>query len=152
VDVLGARLRTSEPARPELIPYWLAVHDQSCIVIPQTPRRVGAFRPVVSSAVASFACAEPDARLFPLFAPGDEFHGVGRHLGSGDETVPGKPLVAPEWIAAAASLGIAGEPEEIAKTVFAALCGIMNSPDWLATHAVESDTFLGYAPQRQGRV
>lgn len=128
-------------ARRQLIPYWLAVPEQKSLVLPQTPRRVGAFRPVVSSAVACMESAEPNARIFPLFGPGEVFHGVGGSLGSGESTPEAVTLVGTEWLSAARSLGTSGSDIEVGTAIFNAMVCVMNSPEWLATHAVESDDF-----------
>lgn len=130
----------NEPRR-ELLPYWLAVPNQRCLVLPQTPRRPGAFRPVASRAVASFACAEPDARLFPLLGPGDILHGADGQLGNGSEhRATARLLVAPEWVEAAATLDPTDNPAA-AEAVFMALLALMNSPAWLADQPVDADDF-----------
>jgi hypothetical protein len=128
-------------ARPELQPYWLALPDQRCLVLPQTPRRVGAFRPTSSVAVASFACAEPDARVFPLHGLSEGFHGVGHQLGSADVEIAAKTNVAPEWIQAVRDLGGSGDDLAIGDSVFFSLLSIMNAPSWLAAQTVDADDF-----------
>ena len=128
-------------SRSELVPYWLAVPDQRCIVIPQTPRRPGAFRPIVSRAVAGFECAEPNARLFPLFKPGTELHGVHGGLEAEGDSAPPTTCVALEWIAAVRDIGIAGSDEEVGEQIFYALVALMNAPSWFSAQPVESDDF-----------
>jgi hypothetical protein len=130
----------NEPRR-ELIPYWLAVPSQRCLVIPLTPRRKGAFRPVVSSCVASFAAAEPDARLFPLYAPGEVLHGAEGQLGGDQGASVPTTLVAPEWLSVVRKLGIGGDDRAVGDLVFHALVCIMNSPGWIADHPTEADDF-----------
>ncbi|HZJ51547.1 MAG TPA: type ISP restriction/modification enzyme [Actinomycetota bacterium] len=125
-------------ARPAQMPYWLTIPQQRCVVLPQTPRRVHAARPVVSTCVGSFAAAEPDARLFPLYEPG-ALHGVGATLPSAGD--PPVPLVAREWIAAARLAGTGGTDVEIAEILFHALVAVMNSPTWLDDQPVEADDF-----------
>lgn len=130
----------NEPRR-ELLPYWSAVPDQRCLVMPQTPRRAGAFRPVASRAVASFECAEPNARLFPLYGPADVLHGADGQLGNdADDRAMARLLVAPEWIEATARLE-STDLGAAAEAVFMALLALMNSPAWLADQPVDADDF-----------
>jgi hypothetical protein len=128
-------------ARAELLPYWLAVPGQRCIVIPQTPRRPGAFRPLVSKPVASFACAEPDARLFALYKPGTELHGLHGGLEVQGELPPPTTCVSPEWIAAARTIGAEGTDEEVGEQIFYALVAVMNAPAWISAQPVDADDF-----------
>jgi hypothetical protein len=65
--------------RAELIPYWANVPNQRCLVLPQTPRRADALRPVVSCAVAYNESAEPNARIFPLYRPLALPQAIGEH-------------------------------------------------------------------------
>lgn len=127
--------------RSELMPYWLTVPEQRCLVLPQTPRRVGAFRPLVSRAVASFACAEPDARIFPMFCPGEVFHGVGRELSAGHLTTPPKVNVSNEWIEAARLAGVTGDDSAIGCDIFYAAVAVMNSAMWLSLQSTDADDF-----------
>jgi Type ISP C-terminal specificity domain len=122
-------------ARRELMPYWIRRPEQRGLVLPQTPRRYGAFRPVVTSAVASFACAEPDARVMHLIAP-PQLHGVrqpGLAVEFDDSDSSPEYLVAAEWVDDSLSV--------TAETIFYALVAIMNSPAWLDDQPVDADDF-----------
>ncbi len=133
--------------RPELIPFWVNVPQQRCVVIPQTPRRVDALRPVVSRAVGYNEAAEPNARLFPLYQPPSVLMGeaagelaleaepdlVG---GSGGET-----LVAAPWCAAARNALRLPDDTAAGEAVFYALVAVMHSPTWLARQPTELDDF-----------
>lgn len=125
-------------ARRAQIPYWLTIPDQRALVLPQTPRRLHASRPVVSTCVASFAAAEPDARLLPLYEP-PPLHGAGGTL-LATATGP-HSLVGAEWIEAARSVGVSGPDESVAEIIFLAVVAVMNSPKWLAEQGAESDDF-----------
>jgi hypothetical protein len=125
-------------SRRAQIPYWLTIPNQRCLVLPQTPRRLDAARPVVSTCVAAFAAAEPDARVLPLYGPGTLHGASGALPGVSD---PPKPLVAPEWIVAARAVGIPGDDSEVAEVLFHALVAIMNSPNWLGDQPVDADDF-----------
>ena len=130
----------NEPRR-ELLPYWLVVPGQRCVVVPQTPRRPGACRPLVSRPVASFECAEPNARLFPLYKPGTEMHGVHGGLETEGELPPPSTCVSPEWIAAVRALGADGSDDDIGGQIFHTLVAVMNAPAWIAAQPVEADDF-----------
>jgi hypothetical protein len=124
-------------ARKTQIPYWISVPNQRCLVMPQTPRRFHATRPLVSTCVVSFAAAEPDARLFPLHEP-SAFHGA---VGTLATAASPTPAVGPEWVAAARKSGVAGSDEDIADAMFHALVATMNAPSWLNEQPVEADDF-----------
>jgi predicted helicase len=133
----------NEPRR-ELIAYWTNVPRQRCLVLPQTPRRKGAVRPVVSSAVASFAAAEPDARLFPLYRP---VHLLAQH-GAGEFQLSGAPevgiastLVAPEWAEVARSILDLEDDIAGGEAIFYALITVMNAPAWIDSQPVDLDDF-----------
>ncbi len=134
-------------ARRELIPFWANVPHQRCLVLPQTPRRAGAVRPVVSRAPAYFAAAEPDARLFPLHRPPSLL--LGEQAGELALDVPTSPgdadaggtLVSAPWCAAARSaLGLTDDAAA-GEAVFYALVAVMHSPTWLARQPTELDDF-----------
>lgn len=128
-------------ARRELIPYWRNAPRQRCLVLPQTPRRLGALRPVISAAVGYNEAAEPNARLFPLYKPesllaGAEASNLPLDVGGGSGT-----LVADTWAAAAsACLGLTDDTAA-GETVFYALVAVMHSPAWQALQGVELDDF-----------
>jgi len=127
--------------RSGLMPFWLATDNQSCLVLPQTPRRVGAFRPVASTAVASFACAEPDARVFPLIVATSVFHGIGGALSSSSSVEDIKTHVPSEWIGAARGIGESGDDFAIGRSVFYCLIAMMNAPKWLSIQSLDADDF-----------
>jgi hypothetical protein len=127
-------------ARRELIPYWLAVPNQISLVLPQTPRRPGAVRPVVSRPVASFECAEPNARIFPLWAPGTELHGIHGGLEL-IEKEPPKSCASPEWIDALRSFDFGVADDQLSVYLFRTMVAVMNSPKWIAAQPPESDSF-----------
>ncbi len=133
--------------RPELIPFWANVPHQRCLVLPQTPRRAGAVRPVVSRAPAYFAAAEPDARLFPLHRPpslllGEQAGELALDAATDTEhAAAGATLVSAPWCAAArSSLGLADDTAA-GEAVFYALVAVMHSPAWLARQPTELDDF-----------
>jgi len=128
--------------RAELIPYWANFPNQRCLVLPQTPRRADALRPVASCAVAYNESAEPNARIFPLYRPLTlpQAQAIGKHdirippqavgeenlkiplqaVGEHDLDVPtseprdyvGTTMIAPDWTAAANSA--LGVPDDTA--------------------------------------
>lgn len=125
-------------ARRAQMPYWLTIPQQRCLVLPRTPRRLHAARPVVSTCVASFEAAEPNARILPLYEPA-ALHGAGGAL-PGTSDLP-TPLVAPEWIAAVRKAGTDGTDVDLSEMVFHALVTVMNSPFWLSDQPVDADDF-----------
>ncbi len=125
-------------ARRAQMPYWLAVPNQRCLVLPQTPRRLGAARPIVSTCVGAFEAAEPNARLLPLYEPGALHGAAGALRGTSD---PPKPLMAAEWLKGARASGAFGTDSEMAELIFHALVAVMNSPGWLAAQPVDADDF-----------
>lgn len=130
-------------ARRELIPYWQNVPDQRSLVLPLTPRRAGALRPVVSGAVGYFAAAEPDARIFPLYKPASLLSGEAADelpLDQG-QAQPPTTLVNPTWTTAART--VLGLTDDVAagEAVFYALVAVMHSPAWLALQPVELGDF-----------
>jgi Type ISP C-terminal specificity domain len=157
--------------RRELIPYWADVPGQRCLVLPQTPRRAGALRPVVSYAVGYFAAAEPDARIFPLYRPqilpqgqavGEPDLNIPRQAAGGpDVNIPrqaaggpdleiltseshghaGTTMVAPDWVAAANSALSLADDTAAGEAVFFALVAVMHSPAWLSRQPAELDDF-----------
>lgn len=129
-------------ARKELLPYWRNVPSQVSLAAPQTARRAGGIRPIPSRGVAAFHSLDPDARVFPLYAP-DATATTGAEnteklFEAGATTAP--TLVAPEWVEAAkAVLGCADK--EAGEAVFYAIVAVTHSPLWLATQPLESDEF-----------
>jgi hypothetical protein len=148
----------NEPRRA-LIPYWRNVDKQVCLVIPQTPRRKGAVRPLVGGAVASNESAEPNARVFPLYAPATQLMGeAAGELGFEDpESVDEGTTVAPEWIAAAKALLGLSDDKQAGEAVFYGLLCVMQSPEWIEAQPAEMDDFPqvplpGTAPDLQAAV
>lgn len=129
-------------ARKELLPYWRNVPSQVSLAAPQTPRRAGAVRPVPSRAVAGYHSLDPDARVFPLYAPDTAAaHDVAdteKLFEAGATAAP--TMVAPEWVAAAQSV-LGGTEQEAGEAVFYAIVAVTHSPEWLQTQPVEFDEF-----------
>lgn len=135
----------NEPRR-ELIPYWANVPGQRCLVLPQTARRSGALRPVVSSAPAYFAAAEPDARVFPLYRPptlvmGEDAGELALDMPTSSAEHQGDTLVAPPWCTAARNALQMDDDTAAGEAVFYALVAVMHSPAWLARQPTELDDF-----------
>lgn len=133
--------------RPELIPFWANVPHQRCLVLPQTARRAGALRPVVSRVPGYNEAAEPNARLFPLYQPpslllGEEAGELALDVSAvrGDG-VGGGTLVAGPWCAAARSALGVSDDTVAGEAVFHALVAVMHSPAWLARQPTELDDF-----------
>lgn len=130
--------------RPQLLPYWRNVEDQQCLVLPQTPRRKGACRPMAGSAVGGMESAEPNARVFPLYAPPTTLLG---EAGGELELVPSDPVsirettVAAEWVEIAASVLGTTDRRKAGEAIFFALVTVMNSPTWIDLQPVEMDDF-----------
>jgi hypothetical protein len=132
----------NEPRRA-LLPYWRNVDNQVCLVVPQTPRRKGAVRPIAGGAVGGFASAEPDARVFPLRVPTTHLMGeAAGELGFEEPDVPdGATTVAPEWVAAARELLVLTDDAEAGEVIFYALLAVMHSPAWIEAQPAEMDDF-----------
>jgi hypothetical protein len=131
----------NEPRRV-LFPYWRNVPDQICLVCAQTSRRSGAARPSAGTAVAAFAAADPDARVFPLYNP--KTHLLGEESGELQlETEEDAPptTVAAEWVAAVRHALPKLDDKAAGETIFYAVLAVMHSPDWLATLPVDLDDF-----------
>lgn len=131
-------------ARRQLLPYWENVERQQALVLPQTPRRNGAPRALSGQQVASFACGEPDARVFPLYRPGTLFAPQSGHelpLGHVDESVEEPTMVASAWIDVALTVIGITDRKVAGETVFYALLAVLNSPEFLDTLPVEMDDF-----------
>ncbi len=125
-------------ARPELIPYW-SVPGQVCLVSTETRRRVGAARPLVSTAVPLNESMEPNARALPLWAAaGAVYEG---ELALADPGSGPRPNITDRWIRAARAVGVPGDDPEVAETLFFAICGVVASHAWLASQPVEYDDF-----------
>lgn len=118
-------------ARPDLMPFWKAVDDQIALVLPQTPRRMGAARPLVATQVPGFEAVDPNARVFPLWRPGDELGHDEDQLGHELESNVDGPNVRADWIAAARAVGLEGDDRAIAATLFHAILGVTASRAWL---------------------
>ncbi len=126
-------------ARRKLIPYW-QTPGQVCLVTTETRRRKtfvgqqsGAARPLVSTVVPLFEAADPNTRALPLWAP--------PMLGQTDRSPTGHTNITSAWIRAAAAVGVPGDDNDIAETVFYAICGVAASDAWLDTQPIEHDTF-----------
>ena len=129
-------------ARRQLLPYWRNVERQICIVTAQTPRRKGAARPVAGHAVGGFASMEPDARVFPLYAPLSQLLGEGSgELDFQHEDAKPSTTVAQEWVEAASlTLGL-GDDMSAGEAIFFALVAVMQAPAWVEDQPVEMDDF-----------
>jgi len=139
----------NEPRR-ELIPYWRNVPDQRCLVLPQTPRRAGALRPVVTQALAYNEAVEPNARLFPLYRP--PTHLLGEAAGelalhdvtdaAADELLSaGRTMVATPWVTAARQALGTDDETAAGEAVFYALVAVMSASTWQALQPAELDDF-----------
>ena len=126
-------------SRPDMIPYW-RVREQVCLVSTVTRRRLGAARPLASTAVPLFASMDPDARALPLWKPGQLPSAHELEFGGGEEEER-RPNIQYRWIRGARAAGVQGSDNEIAETLFYALCGVAASSEWLATQPVEHDNF-----------
>lgn len=129
----------NEPRR-ELMPYWLQIEDQVALIAPQTRRRVGAARPLVATQVPGNECVDPNARVMPLWEPGDAIGRAEGELGF-EEDQDRVPNIRQSWIAAAKAAGLHETDAEVAETVFFALVGVCASPQWLATQPVTDPDF-----------
>jgi Type ISP C-terminal specificity domain/Eco57I restriction-modification methylase len=109
------------------------------IVCSQTPRRPGAARPALTSAVPGFHAVDPDARLIPRVIPSEGLVGVTPLFGAS----PGmaRSNVAPEWIAAARSSGAKGGDLDIGDLIFWSVVGIAYSPAWAAAFGPDNDDY-----------
>lgn len=130
-------------SRPELVPYWRNVSGgQTCLIAPQTTRRVGAARPYASNAVAGFDAVDPNARVFPLYTPdmltlGEDNGELGLDL----NTTTAPTTVAPEWVTAAKTTLAITDDQAAGEAIFYALIAITHSNDWLADQPVDHDDF-----------
>lgn len=114
--------------------------SQVSLTAPQTPRREGAIRPIPARAVPGYHSLDPDARVFPLYAPdtsvlADETEKL---FEAGATMAP--TMVAPEWVTAAQAV-LCGTHKEAGEAVFYAIVAVTHSPAWLASQPVESDEF-----------
>ena len=131
-------------ARRQLLPYWENVESQRALVIPQTPRRKGAARALAGQQVAAFACAEPDARVFPLYRPStlaSPESGYELQLDHPDQAATEPTMVAAAWVDAVIAATGNDNRQEAGETVFYALLAVLNSPAFLETLPVEMDDF-----------
>lgn len=128
--------------RPDLYPYWSSVPGQVSLVAAQTPRRVSGVRPFPSRAVASFAAADPDARVFPLYGPNtlDDNADTERLFETSATGAATATMVAPEWVKAAAN-ALGCDDKTAGEAVFYALVAVTASPAWAESQPVESDDF-----------
>ena len=88
--------------------------SQCAFVIPQTPRRKGAARPLAGRRVAAFECAEPNAQVFPLYRPSTLASPESGHelpLDHPDQAVSEPTMIATAWVnAVIAATGNEQEP------------------------------------------
>ena len=122
-----------------MIPYW-RFREQVCLVSTVTRRRPGAARPLASTAVPLFESMDPNARALPLWKPGQLPSAYELEFGGGEEEER-RPNIQHHWIRGARASGVQGSDNEIAETLFYALCGVAASPEWLATQPVDHDNF-----------
>ena len=128
-------------ARREMMPWWIGVEGQHAHIMPQTPRRPGAARPVASTAVPCFEAADPNARVFPLWLPTSSLGLAPGELGYEESDIQLGPNVRTEWVDAARAIGLDGDSTELAETIFFGLLGVTASGVWLASQPVEHDDF-----------
>jgi hypothetical protein len=124
-------------SNPDESPSWQP--DQFSIVCSQTPRRPGAARPALSSAVPSFHAVDPDARAIPRVIPSEGLVGITPLFGASSGAL--RSNVAPEWIAVARSIGVAGDDVQVGDDVFFAVVGITHSPAWAASVGPDTDDY-----------
>jgi Type ISP C-terminal specificity domain len=131
-------------ARSQLIPYFELVSDQQVLIVPQTRRRPGAARPLVTRSVPGYHSVDPDARAFPRVdiqlpvldsGTGDQY-GLG--AASGPTLVTN---VLPEWIAGGRAAGLTGSDLEVGDVVFFSLVAVMHSSIWSESIEREADDF-----------
>lgn len=139
-------------ARRHLLPYYIDldagrfVNEQYAIVAPQTPRRPGAGRPALTSAIPGFHVVDPDARALPRIRPTS----AARVQGGGEMQLPfhreggdnrWSTNVASEWLTAARTAGLDGDDVEVGDTVFYALIAVMYAPTWAEAAGTDHDDF-----------
>jgi hypothetical protein len=130
------RFKLLNEARVDLVPQH-ALEGQRYLAQPETPRKPGAARPVVTGGVPAFACADPDARVFPRVRITPRDDGT---FDLGPDPTPETNLEG-VWITAARILGLEGTDFEIGDVVFYALTAILYSPAWAAAVLPDQDTF-----------
>ena len=131
-------------ARRQLLPYWENVESQCAFVIPQTPRRKGAARPLAGQQVAAFECAEPNARVFPLYRPSTLASPESGHelpLDHPDQAVSEPTMIATAWVDAVIAATGNDNRREAGENSFYALLAVLNSPAFVDTLPVEMDDF-----------
>lgn len=138
-------------SRRELLPYYVDlaagtyVDSQYAIVAPQTPRRPGAARPALTSAVPGFHVVDPDARVLPRIRPSSGIHSpedVDMELPlqdpGGDEW---RTNIRDDWLTAARAAGLDGDDTAVGDTVFYALIAVMYAPTWADAIGTDHDDF-----------
>ncbi len=108
--------------------------EQVCLVTTASWRRHSSARPLVSTAVPIFHAMEPNTRVLPLWDP--------------PRNDPGQMVQTPRthnlqqrWIDAARKAGATGTDEQIAETIFYAICAVAASPEWLAAQPEQYDDY-----------
>ena len=119
-------------ARAKMIRFW--DDEQVCLVTTTGWRRHSAARPLASTAVPIFEAMEPNARVLPLWDP--------------PRRDPGQLVNTPrthnlqrDWIDTARKAGSTGTDEQIAETIFYAICAVAASPQWLAAQPAQHDDY-----------
>jgi len=132
--------------RPELMGYYIRsdpsgfkpVNGQLAIVASQTPRRVGAARPCVTSAVPGFHAVDPDAKVLPRIRPPGGLEGFG-----GGEEEDYITNILPDWLEAARAAGVEGDPVAVGDVIFYSLIAIMNARAWIEAIGTDNHDFPG---------
>lgn len=141
------RFKLLTEARRRLMPIYLGSEETNpvwhdgrlSIVCSQTVRRPGAARPALTSAVPGFDAVDPNARLIPRAIPNEGLVGVTPLFGASAGEI--RSNVLPEWIAAARSIGAAGDDLELGDIIFYAVVAITHSPAWAATIGPDTDDY-----------
>ena len=138
-------------SRRELMPYYVnldtgtPVHGQYAIVASQTPRRPGAARPALTSAVPGMDAVDPNARVIPRIAaptrPRAENGATPLPLEDGGTAGDSRTNVAGGWLAAARAAGIDGDDLHVGDTIFYALIAVMYAPTWVNAVGTDHDDF-----------
>lgn len=122
--------------RRDLAPYF-SISKQVSLVLPQTPRRTDAARPVPSTMVSTNESTDPNSRIIPLYKPdAAETGGL-----FSDNLHEGATTVKREWEQAAQQILNMDSGVEAAEAVFYSIVAITHSPKWLRTKNFEHDDF-----------
>ena len=121
-----------DEACSSLIRFW--DDEQVCLVTTAGWRRHSSARPLASTTVPIFHAMEPNTRVLPLWDP------PRRDLGQILQT-PRTHNLQQHWIDAAREAGTAGTDEQIAETIFYAICAVVASPQWLETQPEQYDDY-----------